>query len=120
MKSRTFRTALKAVLLTFLFAATAMPMAAQDNSAQKHKHHTYKLIDIGTFGGAGSAVNDQVNGYPDLNKRGDLVGDAETLVPLNQYSNGFPCGGFGPNVGHAFGYRDGHTTDLGSLPPVEH
>ena len=103
-----------------LFAALAMPvgMAAQDNPSQDHKskHHQYKLIDMGTFGGAQSSINDQVNGYPDLNKQGDLVGAAETLVPLNQYSNGWPCFP-GPNVNHAFRYHDGHTTDLGALSP---
>ena len=103
-----------------LFAALAMPVgvAAQDNPSQDHKpkHHQYRLIDMGTFGGAQSSVNDQVNGYPDLNKHGDLVGAAETLVPLNQYSNGWPCFP-GPNVNHAFRYQDGQTTDLGALSP---
>jgi len=102
-----------------LFAALVIPvgMAAQDSPSQEHKpkHHQYKLIDMGTFGGPASAVNDQVNGYPDLNKHGDLVGAAGTPVPTNQYSNGFPCGG--PTVGHAFRYEDGQTTDLGALSP---
>jgi hypothetical protein len=41
--------------VVYLFAALAMPagMAAQDSPSQnnKPKHHQYKLIDIGTFGG---------------------------------------------------------------------
>src|SRR5664279_813908 len=114
MKSRTR----KWMTTVSLFAALAMPvcMAAQDSPSQEHKskHHQYKLIDMGTFGGAQSSINDQVNGYRDLNEQGDLVGAAETLVPLNQYSNGFPCFP-GPNVNHALRYRDGHTTDLGAL-----
>ncbi len=118
MKSRTWMW-MNAV---YLFAALAMPvgMAAQDNPSQDHKpkHHQYKLIDMGTFGGAQSSINDQGNGYPDLNKHGDLVGAAETLVPLNQYSNGFPCFP-GPNVNHAFRYQDGQVTDLGALSPSD-
>ena len=108
------------VVVMTIIAALAMPVgtAAQDNPSPDHKskHHQYKLIDMGTFGGAQSSINDQVNGYPDLNKYGDLVGAAETLVPLNQYSNGWPCFP-GPNANHALRYHDGHTTDLGSLSP---
>ena len=115
MKSRTWMWS----TAVYLFTALAMPvgMAAQDNPSQDHKpkHQKYRLIDLGTFGGPASAVNDQVNGYPDLNKHGDPVGAAGTPVPLNQYSNGFPCGG--PTVGHAFRYQDGQTTDLGALSP---
>ena len=47
-----------------LFAALAMPvgMAAQDNPSpdNKPKHKKYKLIDMGTFGGAQSYVKEQV------------------------------------------------------------
>ena len=43
------------VVIMTLFAALAMPvcMPAQDNPSQNHKpkHHGYKLIDLGTFGG---------------------------------------------------------------------
>ena len=99
-----------------LLAALAMPvcMAAQENPSQdpKPKHKKYKLVDLGTFGGAQSFVNQGIS----QNSRGDLIGSAETLVPLNQYSNGFPCFP-GPNVNHAFRYHDGLVTDLGALPP---
>ena len=51
-----------------LLAALAVPvqLAAQDN--QSHKHHHYKLIDIGTFPGL-SIYNRRVtsNGAPLLN-----------------------------------------------------
>ena len=92
MKSRTWMW----TTVVYLFAALAMSvgMAGQDNASQnnnRHQHHRYQLIDMGTFGGAQSSINDQTNGYRDLNSSGDLVGAAETLVPLNQYSNGFPC-----------------------------
>ena len=116
MKSRTWMW----MTVVYLFAALAMPvgMAAQDNPSPDHKpkHHQYKLIDMGTFGGAQSYVNEQVNGSPSQNGRGDLVGSAETLVPLSPYSNGFPCFP-GPNVNHGFRYHNGHVTDLGALSP---
>jgi probable HAF family extracellular repeat protein len=98
--------------------STRILMTAQDTSAQNHEpgHHKYRLIDMGTFGGAQSYVNEQVNGSPSQNNRGDLVGSAETLVPLNQYSNLFSCFP-GPNVNHAFRYHNGRVTDLGALPP---
>ena len=54
MKSRTWMW----TTVVYLFAALAMPvgMAAQDNPSQDHKqkHHQYKLIDLGTFGGPNS------------------------------------------------------------------
>jgi len=48
-----------------LFVALAVPIqfAAQDNQIQEPKHdrhHRYKLIDLGTFGGPDSYVNLQV------------------------------------------------------------
>lgn len=60
-----------------LLAALAIPasLAAQDDSAQanKPKHHHYKLVDIGTFGGPESYVSETipfVNGNGDINSRG--------------------------------------------------
>ena len=69
----------------YLFAALAMPvgMAAQDNPSQDHKpkHHQYKLVDMGTFGGPASYI--EVNGYgiPILNNPGVLTGWADTTTP---------------------------------------
>jgi hypothetical protein len=51
MKSRTWIW----TTAVYLFAALATPVwtAAQDNQSQgqKHRHHQYTLIDLGTFGG---------------------------------------------------------------------
>ena len=57
MKPRTW----KWMPVVSLFAALAMPLgtAAQNNSTQnpKPKHHTYKLIDLGTLGGPNSFIS---------------------------------------------------------------
>src|ERR1035438_8479440 len=70
------------VVVMSLFAVLAMPvgMAAQDNPSQnpKPKHHQYKLIDLGTFGGPDSAVG----GFGTfLNNPGTVVGGADTSIP---------------------------------------
>ena len=72
MKSRTL---MYFVAITF-FAALAIPvqLAAQGNKG-KQKHHHYKLIDLGTFGGpTGYLCNDPTGGggaCPVLNNRGN-------------------------------------------------
>jgi hypothetical protein len=48
--TRIFAMTLLAVL------AIAIQLAAQDKQDHHHKHHRYKLIDIGTFGGPESYV----------------------------------------------------------------
>jgi probable HAF family extracellular repeat protein len=99
-----------------LFGALALPvaMAAQDNATQNHKpkHHTYRLIDLGTFGGPQSFVNIP-NGYaPVLNNRGTVAGWADTSTadphPNHCFTDCF--------VAHAFRSQGHGKTDLGALP----
>jgi len=120
MKSRI----LKCITATTLFAGLAVPLgfAAQDDAAQANnpKHHHYKLIDIGTFGGPESYLNPTpVIGSPDqLNSQGTTVGGAGTPIPTTPTNNPAICGGFEgivPFVNHALEWRDGVVTDLGSL-----
>src|SRR5580693_3529492 len=65
MKSRTWMW----ITAVYLFVLV-MPvsMTAQDNPSQDHKpkHHTYKLIDMGTLGGPNGylAIDNGVNGAP--------------------------------------------------------
>ena len=86
MKSR----ALTCMSAVTLFAMLAIPvrLAAQEqpeSQAQNHKHHWYKLVDIGTFGGPASYVSfdNGDNGAPEqvLNNRGTVVGTADTSTP---------------------------------------
>src|SRR5579862_4838570 len=117
-----FQTCTRVIALALLtMLAMGVQLAAQDNQA--HKHHHYKLIDIGTFPGLsiynrrvtsnGSAVTEfqQI-----LNEQGTLVGGADT--PLVN-----PYGCFNPfnqsnlcYVQHAFVWQNGKLTDLGTLP----
>jgi hypothetical protein len=115
MKSRLVILNIAVVTLVVL----SVSMAAQDSSTpNRPPHRTYRLVDMGTFGGAQSYVNEQVNGAPSQNNRGDLVGSAEGVVPLGQLNNFFPCFP-GPNVNHAFRYHGGQVEDLGAfLPPT--
>jgi len=75
MKSRT----LISVTAMTLFAALAIPvrLAAQDNRDPHHKHHHYKLIDVGTFGGPNTNLITQGVGAQILNNRGIVTGSAD-------------------------------------------
>jgi probable HAF family extracellular repeat protein len=118
MKSRTWMW----MTVVYLFAALAMSagMAAQDNPSQDHKpkHHQYKLIDMGTFGGPASELttNNGVGaGAKILSNGGTLTGSADTPVP-DPYSP--LCFNASCFVSHAFQWEDGVRTDLGALPGV--
>jgi len=72
-------------------------------------HHRYKLIDMGTFGGP----HGQVNSFSIvINKHGEVAGGASTSDPAPDCAFDFPfCFYF-----HAFRWRNGKLTDLGTLP----
>ena len=95
MKSR----ALAYLTATIAIAVLAIPAQL---AAQRTR---YKLIDLGTFGGA----NSQVNGSPPpmINNRGVVAGLADSLAP---------CSYLGGRVSPVFTWEDGVLTDLGLLP----
>jgi len=111
--------------LALLFAALALPLrlAAQDKQdPNRRHHHHYQLIDMGTFGGPASYVNETIfllNGRGDLNGRGLVHGAAATSIPTTPTSNFIACtGGLGggvPFVFHAFEWEMGVVSDLGTL-----
>ncbi len=99
-----------------LFAALAMPvgMAAQDSPPQDHKpkHHQYKLVDMGTFGGPSSYFI--FIGARSLTNSGIASGIADTSTP-DPYAPNCLTDCFVP---HPFVWQDGILTDLGALPGV--
>src|SRR3984893_7471616 len=111
MKSRI----LTGITAMTLFAATlAIPvrLAAQEDRDRNHKHHHYKLIDVGTFGGPGSGLFDSQRLFT---KDGTLVGWADTAIP-----DPFAPNCFNPDclIEHGFRWQHGVTTDLGALSGV--
>jgi probable HAF family extracellular repeat protein len=98
-----------------LFAALAMPVwtATQNNSSKDHKskHHTYKFIDLGTFGGPASYFPNGFDGF--LNNQGTAAGwaDTSTTDPYSPFCANADC-----FVSHAFQSQNGVLTDLGVLP----
>jgi len=108
MKSRTLTWFTTMTLLAVL--AIPVGVAAQDNAAQNNnaKPHHYKVIDLGTFGGPESLF---IGGpvAKSVNNRGTAVGGALTDIP--DPSCFFDC-----LVMHAFAWKRGVLTDLGTLP----
>ncbi|HST12000.1 MAG TPA: hypothetical protein VLL05_16605, partial [Terriglobales bacterium] len=107
MKSKTW----SFVIAMTLFATLAVPvqLAAQDERPDSPKHHHYKLIDVGTFGGPSGLYSHPSS--VDMNKRGMATGMADTGIQDPFAPNCF----YDCWVDHAFVW-DGKTTDLGTLP----
>jgi probable HAF family extracellular repeat protein len=111
------------ILVTTLFAL-AIPLSG----AAAQKHHHYKVIDIGTFGGPRSYFDDlnltDFFGFNTVfynfslvrNTKGVLVGFADTATPDPNAANPSFCYVLDCFVTHAYAWRNGVKTDLGVLP----
>jgi uncharacterized membrane protein len=100
------------VMTTVAALGGPIQLAAQGNQAPTHQYHHYQLVDVGTFGGPQSGL--QNFGIPRagvLSNNGTLAGWANTPAVDPYCSFGGTC-----NAGDAFQYRDGVLTDLGRLP----
>jgi probable HAF family extracellular repeat protein len=105
------------------FAALAIPtrLAAQNNQDHNHKHHHYKLIDIGTFGGPASFVPGPFNGVRAQNSEGATIGSSATSISAPSTCNPYGCGGedgFVPFIFHGFEWQNGSLTELTALAPA--
>ena len=105
MKSRKL---MYVVAIMFAVLAISLQLAAQEMHT---KHHHYKLIDVGTFGGPGGGISNPSS--PSLNNRGTLVGVSDTSAP-----DSFAPDCFVPDcfVDLGFQVRDGVITPLGPPP----
>jgi probable HAF family extracellular repeat protein len=94
-----------------VLTAVAIPvkLAAQNGADHHERHHRYKLVDVGTFGGPDSYFTFGVG----VNNQGQAAGGASTPTPDPFFPNCIFPDCF---VGHAFLWRDGVATDLGALP----
>src|SRR5215469_4189317 len=116
MKSDTFRFFTATGLLAFL--VLPLSLAAQERATN---FRNYKLIDLGTFGGAASYINNPIalGASPnEIKANGVAVGSSATSVPRTPESNTSLCGGVDgivPFIFHAFKWQAGNVTDLGAL-----
>jgi len=113
MKSRT----LMWITPVILFAVVALPtrLAAQSDPAKIPRHHHYKLIDMGTFGGPKSNPAQEFS----LTEHKVMVGWSATSAPTTPSSNPIVCGGVDgwvPFITVTFQWQDGTLTNLGALP----
>jgi probable HAF family extracellular repeat protein len=106
----------------YLFTVLAVPLgiAAQDNASQDHKprHHQYRLIDLGTFGGPQGYFSCCEPVSIVLDNSGTVTGAADTSTSDPNYPNTSLWLPADPFIMHAFQWRNGILTDLGALPGV--
>lgn len=104
-----------------------LPAATAHTSAQtagQQGRVLYRLVDLGTFGGPTSFINQPYNSEPAVSDEGLVVGASDTPTLISQLS---VCNGGGysqgedssvPYVSHGFFARGSDAEDLGSLPPA--
>ena len=117
MKMPSCSSILVITVTTLVAFALPLQMAAEEHTT--HFRH-YRLIDLGTFGGPASYINNPAAlGAPNqINANGVAVGSSATSVPSTPESNTGVCGGVDgivPFIFHAFKWQAGYVTDLGAL-----
>src|SRR5215471_10772693 len=116
MKTKILRNALSAVNLLAAVSVAICTLVQGGTAQQMPQHHTYQLIDLGTFGGP-TSYNFSENAR-EMNNRGEVTGQAATTIPDPNYPNFNPIlfGGPDPFLEHAFLWSNGVLIDLGAIP----
>jgi probable HAF family extracellular repeat protein len=89
--------------------------AGTDAQEPKAKHHHYKFVDLGTFGGPRSGINGEPS-YNVINGTGTVVGSADTSLLTPEPGCYNPIGNPDCFISHAFVWRGDSLKDLGTLP----
>ena len=118
MKSKSLILISLAIFEFFALASQAQVLGPGVQN-DRPRHHTYKLVDLGTFGGRASYVNPawELGSSRQMNQYGTTVGTSATSIP--NFVGCIFCDGLDgqvQNVFHAFMWRDGTAQDLGALP----
>jgi probable HAF family extracellular repeat protein len=104
-----------ACFAVFICATVALIISMSTNAqTEKGKHHHYKLIDLGTFGGPFATANTEPT-ENFVNNAGAIVGGADTSIPTPEPDCYNPVNNNDCNISHAFIWRDDHLKDLGTL-----
>lgn len=99
--------------IAMVLSVVAVPVGiAQDDNLHSARHHHYTLIDMGTFGGPNSYFTNITPGRS-LNNQGTATGSADTSVALSPPFCFYDCFAI-----HAFQWKEGIMTDLGTLPGI--
>jgi probable HAF family extracellular repeat protein len=102
-------------LLTLLTVPIGMAARNNSSSDRGHKHHQYKLVDVGTLGGPASYYSEQGVGSQILNNQGTVAGYGDTSAQDPYFPNCFDEDCY---LAHSFRWQNSVLTDLGALGGV--
>ena len=97
-----------------ILVTTLLVLAIPLSGAAAQKHHHYKLVDLGTFGGPSAYGSINGPGLQLINNSGVVSSFADTAMP----DPNAPTLCYVPDcfLSHAFHWQDGVLTDIGALP----
>jgi len=110
MNSKTSASVIRTAFIVLAMPLYLSAQEDQEHSREHHKQSRYKVIDMGTFGGPNSLFSNPSSRV--INSQGTATGAADTAMPDPYDPNCF----FDCLIDHAFVWKNGVRTDLGTLP----